>query len=201
MKRIFTIGYSTFNIDDFISCLKKHNISCVVDVRSNPFSEFFQDYNKDVLERSLQKYNILYRNYKKEFGARQEDFSFYPEGYLDFSLFTKSPVFIEGLEKIEKGVAKGYVFVLMCAEKDPIGCHRNIMVAKAFKENGYEINHIHSDCQIETQAELEIRMLDQYFPDRKQIKLFEESQSEIELIETSYKLKNKEIGYQILLGC
>ena len=197
MKEIYTIGYSSFKIEDFIQTLKRNNITCVIDVRSNPFSEYFQDYNKDILEKKLKKENIMYRNYKKEFGARQEDPSFYPKGYLDFDLFTKSEQFNEGLLKIAKGIEMGFSFVLMCAEKDPITCHRNIMVAKAFKERGYNIKHILFDGSIESQDDIEKRMIKEYFPERNQMALFDENKSDEDLIKASYNKKNEEIGYRI----
>lgn len=198
MKEIYTIGYSSFKIEDFIQTLKNNNITCVIDVRSNPFSEYFQDYNKDILEKKLKKENIMYRNYKKEFGARQEDPSFYPKGYLDFDLFTKSEQFNEGLLKIAKGIEMGFSFVLMCAEKDPITCHRNIMVAKAFKERGYNIKHILFDGSIESQDDIEKRMIKEYFPERNQMALFDENKSDEDLIKASYNKKNEEISYQIV---
>lgn len=197
MKEIYTIGYSSFKIEDFVQTLKNNNITCVIDVRSNPFSEYFQDYNKDILEKKLKKENIMYRNYKKEFGARQEDPSFYPKGYLDFDLFTKSEQFNEGLLKIAKGIEMGFSFVLMCAEKDPITCHRNIMVAKAFKERGYNIKHILFDGSIESQDDIEKRMIKEYFPERNQMALFDENKSDEDLIKASYNKKNEEIGYRI----
>lgn len=197
MKEIYTIGYSSFKIEDFVQTLKNNNITCVIDVRSNPFSEYFQDYNKDILEKKLKKENIMYRNYKKEFGARQEDPSFYPKGYLDFDLFTKSEQFNEGVLKIAKGIEMGFSFVLMCAEKDPITCHRNIMVAKAFKERGYNIKHILFDGSIESQDDIEKRMIKEYFPERNQMALFDENKSDEDLIKASYNKKNEEIGYRI----
>jgi uncharacterized protein (DUF488 family) len=197
MKEIYTIGYSSFKIEDFIQTLKNNNITCVIDVRSNPFSEYFQDYNKDILEKKLKKENIMYRNYKKEFGARQEEPSFYPKGYLDFDLFTKSEQFNEGVLKIAKGIEMGFSFVLMCAEKDPITCHRNIMVAKAFKERGYNIKHILFDGSIESQDDIEKRMIKEYFPERNQMALFDENKSDEDLIKASYNKKNEEIGYRI----
>ena len=197
MKEIYTIGYSSFKIEDFIQILKNNNITCVIDVRSNPFSEYFQDYNKDILEKKLKKENIMYRNYKKEFGARQEEPSFYPKGYLDFDLFTKTEQFNEGVLKIAKGIEMGFSFVLMCAEKDPITCHRNIMVAKAFKERGYNIKHILFDGSIESQDDIEKRMIKEYFPERNQMALFDENKSDEDLIKASYNKKNEEIGYRI----
>ena len=56
MANIFTIGYSAFDIDEFIDELQKNSIVCVVDVRSNPMSsEYYKDYNGYNLEKILKK--------------------------------------------------------------------------------------------------------------------------------------------------
>lgn len=194
---IFTIGYAGFEIEDFIKVLKEHNINSLIDVRSTPFSKFHTDYNKPLLCKVLHEKGIVYRNYNKEFGARQDNKIYYPNGYLDFSMFTKSNVFIEGMQKIIKAIPLGYNFVLMCSEKDPITCHRAIMISKAFYDNGVSINHILSDGQIITQSDIEARLLDMYYPDRDQLSLFAEQLSVEEMIKNCYRSQNEKIGYRL----
>lgn len=194
---IFTIGYAGFEIENFIKVLKEHHINSLIDVRSSPFSKIYSDYNKPLLHKTLQNRGIIYRNYNREFGARQEDKMYYPNGYLDFSMFTRSRMFIEGMEKIIKAIPLGYKFVLMCSEKDPITCHRTIMVGKAFFDKGISINHILSDGQITTQSDIEIRLLDMYYPDRDQLTLFGEQLSIEEMIKNCYRFQNEKIGYRL----
>jgi len=93
-KTIYTIGYSGFKeVADFIKALQDNKITVLVDVRSLPFSSYFYNYNGDLLSKELKKNGIMYRNYAKEFGARQEDEQYYTDGYLDFSKFTQSEQF------------------------------------------------------------------------------------------------------------
>ena len=192
---IYTIGYSAFSIDEFIETIKNFGISCVIDVRSSPFSNYYADYNKDTLERTLKEHNILYRNYANEFGARQTDLMFYTGDIVDFDKFIKSDQFLEGVSKVNKGIERGYSFVLMCAEKDPIKCHRSIMLGKGFSENGFDVKHIVSKTEIESQRELEERLLEMYHHDRFQLNFFCEEQSYSELLADSYKKQNLAIGY------
>ncbi len=192
---IYTIGYSAFSINDFIETIKNFGISCVIDVRSSPFSNYYADYNKDTLERTLKEHNILYRNYANEFGARQTDLMFYSGDIVDFDKFIKSAQFLEGVSKVNKGIERGYSFVLMCAEKDPIKCHRSIMLGKGFSENGFDVKHIVSKTEIESQRELEERLLEMYHPDRFQLTFFCEEQSDSELLADAYKKQNLAIGY------
>lgn len=197
MKDIYTIGYSGFKINDFIEVLKKYRINSLIDVRSNPNSKFHQDYNMINMQKNLKKYGIIYRNYKDEFGARQEDLQYYTNGYLDFNKYTKSKSFLDGVKKIEAGLNQNYTFVFMCAEKDPSTCHRNIMVARKFQELGYNIINILADGSFELQDSIERRLVEQYFPDRNQMSFFTNNMSWTEMVKKSYEYRNIEIGYRI----
>ena len=131
-KQLFTIGYSGFPvIHDFVQALKEYGIQVLIDVRSNPFSAYYEDYNKDKLNCILPKNGIYYFNYARQFGARQEDVSFYKNGRLDFELFSKSKQFLDGVHEVEKSDA---VIAFMCAEKHASECHRAILVARAFSD-------------------------------------------------------------------
>ena len=196
MKRIiYTIGYTSFPIDDFVRVLKEHGIGCVVDVRSTPHSSYYTDFDEVPLKETLRENQILYRNYKSEFGARQKDASLYPNGYLDFERFAATEAFRAGLEKVDMGYEKGYTFALMCAEKDPFNCHRCILVGRQFKERGYDVFHLEQG-RTETQEDIENRLLAHYFPNRNQLSLFD-TRTEAELLEEAYRKRNAEIGYHI----
>jgi uncharacterized protein (DUF488 family) len=195
---VYTIGYSGFLINDFISTIKSNNISLIIDVRSQPYSQYFSDYNKEGLQRRLESQGIYYRNYVKEFGARQDERQYYSKnGYLDFELYAKSPSFLKGIEKLINSMNKGYKFALMCAEKDPSKCHRAILVAKAFHDAGYNIIHLLPNNEIMTQEDLEHQLVEKYFPNRDQITLFDEKLSEKDYVEQAYRKRNAEIGYSI----
>lgn len=198
---IYTIGYSGINIKDFILILKYYRISCLVDTRSVPYSKYFMDFDKNILESTLKNNNIKYENYDKEFGARQNNINFYSkDGYLDFSKFVKSSIFISGIDKIKKEMDLGYTFILMCSEKDPIDCHRSIMVAREFYKKGYNIINIlydKNDIIEYTQTDIENRLLDRYFSERGQGLLFDNMDlSRKSLIDIAYKKRNIEIGYR-----
>ena len=199
INKIYTIGYSGFVIDDFIKILKKHEISVVIDVRSNPYSQYHLEYNKENLKKKLERNRIYYRNYFLEFGARQSDKKYYSkEGYLDFELFSKSENFLKGIKKLENSMEKNYVIVLMCAEKDPIICHRAIMISKIFSEKGYKVIHLLPNNVTITQKDIEDRLIKKFFPNKGQLLLFETEEviSEKEYIKRVYNKQNAEIGYR-----
>ena len=87
----------------------------------------------------------------------------------------------------------------MCTEKDPIDCHRAIMVARAFSLRGIDVKHILPNGKYQTQQELDERLLDKYFPDRAQLSIFNYDKviSAEENIKLAYRERNKEIGYHL----
>ena len=197
-KKIYTIGYTTFGIENFIKEIKEYGITCIVDVRSSPRSSYYKDFDSDVLESRLKKGGILYRNYAFEFGARQEDKSLYPNGYLDFEIFSKTDNFKQGVKKLENGIKLNQTFALMCAEKDPYNCHRCIMVARFLQDYDFEIVHIVGHNQFVTQKEIEARLMNEYYPNRNQLSLFsEENLSNEECLLCAYRKRNRDIGFKI----
>lgn len=197
MKEIFTIGYAGFELAELVSVLQAYGVNSLIDVRSSPYSKYYSDYNIDNLRTELNKMNIAYRNYKSEFGARQTEKQYYPNGYMDFSLFTRSEAFRSGLDRLCNACGLGYRFVLMCSEKDPVDCHRAIMVAREFYNIGYDIKHILPDGGIMTQAQIERRLVDMYYPDSDQLSLLDNALSWEEMVSNSYAFQNRKIGYRL----
>lgn len=193
---IYTIGYAGYEIEAFMEELHRYHVSVLLDVRSSPYSSFYQDYNRETLEHTLRSQHIYYRNYAREFGARQPEHSYYPKGYLDFQLYTASPPFQDGVRKVEDSMEKGYCFALMCAEIDPIECHRAILVARAFARHGYEVLHLRPQMPPIPHQDLEAQLLDLYFPDRDQFVLGQPMRDEKELLQEAYCLQNEKIGYR-----
>ena len=197
--KIFTIGYSTFTINEFINLLKDYNINFVADVRSIPYSATFQDYNKDLLEARLKHDNIKYHNFKEEFGARQTDEQFFTDGYLDFTKFVKSEKFLNGVKEIINLINTGYKIVLMCAEKEPEICHRCIMIARYFYyELNYDVKHFATNgINTDTLSQKDINkyLVNKFFPPQRS--LIDQNYSEEEMIIKSYESQNKEIGYRL----
>ncbi|MEL1135054.1 DUF488 domain-containing protein [Desulfitobacterium sp. THU1] len=200
MFTVYTIGHSTHSHEQLLKLLKEKDINCVVDVRSVPYSRYANLYNREVLKAFLNTNKIIYLFMGKELGARQASPLLYtPEGYLDFEKTSKSDVFRSGIKRVLVGLEKNYIIALMCTEKDPIDCHRAILVGKELKEVGCSVRHILEDGKIETQEELEMRMINTCFPDWRQLSLFAEQDSILqkdELIIKAYRQKNTEIGYK-----
>ena len=124
-----------------------------------------------------------------------------PEGYLDFEKTRESEQFKTGLKSVIKGLNEGNNIALMCTEKDPFDCHRTIMVSRGFELEGIEVQHIHEDGQLESQEEINDRLIHNLEKKNKvdiyQPSFFEPQKSYEEWLVEAYRLKNKEIGYHI----
>lgn len=199
MNTIYTIGYTSFEIDKFIEVLKKYKINCLIDVRSSPRSSYYKDYDDSNLSVILKNNGILYRNYKDEFGARQDNKEFYnSKGFLDFNVFAKSKQFNDGIDKIKRAQDMGYNVCLMCAEKDPINCHRTILIARNLDKRGFDVKHILATEDFCLHEDIDKRLLEKFCPNRSQISLFcENNLSDEESLEKAYELKNEEIGFRM----
>ncbi|MBQ9565494.1 MAG: DUF488 domain-containing protein [Synergistaceae bacterium] len=200
MKTLYTIGYSGFQLEDFIRTLEQRHVSAVVDVRSSPVaSAYFSDYNGELLGRSLMRRNIHYRCFGEEFGGRPMNRELYGEGgCLDYERVASSEPFLKGIERLQKGMSRGYTFALLCAEKQPINCHRAILVARAFFERGHEVVHLLPENQSITQEDLNAQLIELYYPNRAQLDLFETPPAdETLLLAEAYRRRNAEIGYRL----
>jgi uncharacterized protein (DUF488 family) len=156
---VLTIGHSTHTPDTFIALLRMHGVEAVADVRSSPFSRFNPQFNRDALEQLLKVNGIRYVFLGRELGARSEDRSCYDEGRVQYARLARTPLFQSGLDRVLQG-AERFRVALMCAEKEPLECHRSLLVAKALAERGQPVVHIHADGHRETHEAAMERLLD-----------------------------------------
>ena len=158
MKPIFTIGHSLHEIEAFIDLLRRHSIDAVADVRSHPYSKRLPQYSKGELQQALKAARIQYVFLGQQLGARRSERDCYVDGQARYELISRAPAFAEGIERITTGAAK-LTPCLMCAEKDPITCHRTILVCRELAQLGLEIRHILGDGNIELHCDAEKRLM------------------------------------------
>jgi uncharacterized protein (DUF488 family) len=140
-NEIFTVGHSIHSIEKFLNILLLNKIEVVADVRSSPFSKFSPQFNRVVLQDSLKAAGVRYVFLGKELGARSEDPTCYVADKVQYDRLAKTTLFQSGLNRIVEG-AKTYRIAMMCAEKDPLDCHRTILVARELVKRGLSITHI-----------------------------------------------------------
>lgn len=129
LSEVFTVGHSTHSVEHFIGLLKQHDVAAIADVRSKPYSRMNPQFNRDDLKETLGERGIAYVFLGKELGARSEDQACYHAGKVRYDLLAQTDLFNRGLERVREG-ARSLVLALMCAEKDPLACHRTILIAR-----------------------------------------------------------------------
>lgn len=190
INELFTIGYSPHELDSFLRILKKYQISALADVRSSPYSQYKPEFNKETLKDFLKGNNIAYVFLGDYCGARVEDPSCCVNGKVDYKLVAENHKFKDGLERIKKGM-ENFRVVLMCAEKDPITCHRTILICRNLLSSGIKIKHILGNGKVEDHKDSEHRLL----------KLFKLNHPDIfsteqQRIDDAYIRQGKKIAYE-----
>ena len=155
---VYTVGHSTLPLADFIRILAHNEIAALADVRSSPYSGFNPQFNKEGLGDALSARSIMYVFLGNELGARSADPTCYKDGQVQFDRLAETTAFKNGIERIVKGASR-YRIALMCAERDPLECHRTILVARELEKNGMEIRHILSSGQIEPHEDAMDRLI------------------------------------------
>ncbi len=183
---IYTIGYAGTDIERFIGILKDKKVDILIDVRSIPRSQYFYQFNDNLLSKTLSNVGIKYENWKREFGARQDNMGFYTDSILDYEKFSQSKQFQEGVSKIKELVKRDINICLMCAEIDPINCHRAILCGKELYVKGLDVMHIVAKRNGETlfasQEDFEKRLL---------------TCTKVNNLSEAYQKQNKKIGYKL----
>lgn len=187
---VYTIGHSTHSIETFLGLLDLHGISAICDVRSSPYSRFNPHFNKDALSKSLHDHGMKYVFLGKELGARSNDPSCYCDGRVQYGALARTELFRSGIERVRVGVERGYKMALMCAEKDPLDCHRTVLVSRNLEYEGFNIIHILSAGSLETQAEAAERL----------VKLFNLDQDDLflsaqDVIDKAFRKQEERIAY------
>ena len=187
---VYTVGHSTHPVQDFLDLLKSNGITAVGDVRSNPYSRYNPQFNRETLKASVAAAGIAYVFLGRELGARSEDPACYVDGKVQYDRLARTGLFQQGLDRVAAGAAR-YKLALMCAEKEPLGCHRTILVAPALEARGFTIHHILADGSIETHADTMTRLLRQL--DLPACDMF---RTPDEILADAYRLYGARIAYQ-----
>lgn len=187
---IFTVGHSTHSIEKFIGLLKQHQITALVDVRSSPYSRMNPQFNREPLKEALRVNGVAYVFLGKELGARSSDASCYIGGKVQYDRLAKTTLFAEGLKRVQEGMER-YRVALMCAEKDPLACHRTILVTRNLVSKGISAQHILEDGSLETHMQAIEQLM-------RQLKIPEGDmfRSREDCIDAAYQLQGEKIAYE-----
>jgi uncharacterized protein (DUF488 family) len=188
-ETVFSIGHSTQPLERFIALLKQHDITAIADVRSKPYSRMNPQFNREALKKALSENGVAYVFLGLELGARSQDRSCYLNGKVQFGRLAQTELFANGLRRVREG-AKKFRIALMCAEKEPLECHRTILVSRHLDGTGTDVLHIHGDGRIESHKEAMSRLLRLlHLPDGDMFR------STDDIVSEAYRLQEERIAY------
>jgi uncharacterized protein (DUF488 family) len=159
--RVFTVGHSNHSFDAFLQLLRRHNVSAVADVRSAPFSRFAPHFNRKQLARDLSTRDVSYVFLGDALGGRPLDETCYVDGRIRYSRLSLTTPFQEGLNRLVDGSRRERIAV-MCTEKDPLDCHRTLLIARQLKMRDIRVDHILADGSIESQEDAMTRLMQKF---------------------------------------
>jgi uncharacterized protein (DUF488 family) len=155
---ILTIGHSRHPLERFLSLLDAAQVTAIADVRSAPMSRFSPQFNKNALAASLAKHGVDYVFLGRALGGRPGRPELYTDGRADYEKMAASPEFRAGLALLMEA-AELHRVAAMCAEADPLDCHRCLLVGRALAEAGVDVAHVLASGEIASQMEIEDRLL------------------------------------------
>src|ERR1700730_1128416 len=156
---LFTIGHSNHSIERFLELARGAGISAIADVRSTPASRRYPWFNQARLAPRLAAEGIAYVPLGEAPGGRPRGPRLYREdGVADYAAMARADEFRAGLDRIGEG-ARRYRVCLMCAEREPLDCHRCLLVTRALAERGFAIGHVLANATIEPHGRTEERLL------------------------------------------
>ena len=185
---IFTIGHSGHDAESFLALLSRWSIRAVADVRSSPYSGRYPTYNKKPLAALLGKNGIAYIFMGRELGGRPGDKNLLTGGRPDFRLVAETLAFKNGIAALVE-TGKTMKTALLCAEKEPLDCHRTLLVSRALAKKGVPVVHILADGSAEPHEETVKRLFALHRREETDLFLSRE-----ELLDIVFALQEKKIA-------
>ncbi len=185
MSILYTIGHSTHSTEKLIELLQGHGITAVADVRSSPYSQYNPQFNREALESSLRSVGLMYVFLGEELGARSDDPSTYRDGKVQYDLLAQTDSFARGLSRLREGTGK-YTLAILCSEKEPLDCHRAILISRHIESDDIDVQHILESGRAESHAETMQRLV------LPQLEFF---RSPDDILEDAYRARGDQIAY------
>ena len=139
---IYSIGHSNADAGFFLALLERHLIDTLVDTRSQPYSRYTPQFNREALKRSLSEAKVDYVYLGDLIGGRPEDPAYYfSNGKVDYDLLATAPFYLSGIERLLALAATARV-AFMCTEADFTKCHRYWLITRTLLARDVEVSHI-----------------------------------------------------------
>lgn len=137
-RMLYMIGSGCLTPIQFERLLEKHGINCVVDVRNNDEQG---NLSGDVLKKQLNKYGSYYLSFAKEFGIlpKTQQKEPYP---FDYEKAIRSDNFQRGMERLMRGLERGFHIVLLDEVPHPQDSYRLTLLSHYCRSLGVNVQSI-----------------------------------------------------------
>jgi uncharacterized protein (DUF488 family) len=150
MSSIYTIGHSNHAIEAWLALLRQHGVEVVVDARSSPYSKYVPQFDRELMQRSLEEAGIRYLFFGAELGGRPANPAYYDaKGHVLYGRLHEDAHFRAAIARLETGMERFRV-ALVCGEEDPAHCHRRLLIGRVLCEHGHTMLHIRGDGRLES---------------------------------------------------
>jgi len=151
---VYTIGYGSRSMDDFVRALQAHGIAYLIDIRSAPYSRFKPEFSKNELEGHLRDHGIRYVYLGDKLGGRPEDRDCYEDDKVVYARVREKAFYRDGIARVQAAFAKRLPIALMCSESKPEECHRSKLIGASLAELGIPVAHIDEHDSLRTQDDV-----------------------------------------------
>ena len=157
---LYTIGYGTRDLDAILQVLKKYQIKYLVDIRTNPYSRYKPEFNKQSLKNFLEAQGIHYLFMGDALGGQPKNIDCYRDGKVDYEKVAEQPFYLKGINRLAEASRLEHNVVLMCSEEKPENCHRTKLIGKTLLSLGIEVLHIDQEDELLSQEKVILRLTD-----------------------------------------
>jgi uncharacterized protein (DUF488 family) len=155
---LLSIGHSNAPEEKFVALLRTAGVTLIADVRTTPHSRFCPWFSQIKLAASLAAADIAYSVMGDTLGGRPRDDRLYRDGIADYEAMATRSEYDAGIGRLLDAAARSRVCI-MCAEREPLDCHRCLLVARSLTERGLTVGHVLHDSSIEPHTATEQRLL------------------------------------------
>ena len=152
MPNIFMVGHSNYELATFLEMLQRENIGTLYDIRVMPFSRYVPQFNQPSLKAAIEEMGIRYI-YKKELGPRVEgDEPIFSKEGFGYDKVLQRPRLVQGLSDILKDHAEEDNVAIMATKREPLECHRFLVLTPILERLGSKVSHILPDETLSNEA-------------------------------------------------
>lgn len=190
---VLTIGHSNHTPEFFLELLTRHRVTALADVRSAPYSRFNLHFNRERITETLKASGIKYVYLGDQLGGRSDDQACYEQGRVRYDRLARTPLFRDGLQRVVHG-AREHLVALMCAEKEPLHCHRALLIGHELDQHGVDVAHILPDGRLEMHSMAMTRLLAKFNLENDE-DLFYQHRPRTELIAEAIAMQTERVGH------